>query len=97
MKNWGGGEKKVMGTWHPGWLVLSPLTRGSVRRRAYCSADMQVHWGSWRTRDGDAGVLSGFLLAFTLPLPGGSNFSEYDDEAFRENLKEGDCKTSHYH
>lgn len=66
----------VLILWYIVVLVLSPLTRGSVLRRAYCSADMQVHWGSWRTRDGDAGVLSGFRLAFTLPLPGGSNFRE---------------------
>lgn len=51
---------------------------------------MQVHWGS-RDRDGDAGVDSGFLLAFTFCL-GGSNRSEYDDEALRENLNDGDCK-----
>lgn len=69
--------------------------------RAYCSAVMQVHWGS-RARDGLAGVLRGFrfplnLLAHLPPPPGGSSFSEYDEEALRENLKEGDCKTSHCH
>lgn len=53
---------------------------------------MQVHCGSLDLL-GDAGVETGFLLVLTLLcLFGGSNFNEYEDDAFRENLKEGDCK-----
>jgi hypothetical protein len=57
---------------------------------------MHVHWGS-RLRLGDAGVDNGFLFAFIFCLFGGSSFSEYDDDALRENLKDGDwnkpCET----
>lgn len=56
--------------------ICIPLYLGSVDRiRLYVSADMHVHCGS-RDRDGLAGVLSGFRLAFAFPLPGGSSFSE---------------------
>jgi hypothetical protein len=52
---------------------------------------MQVHWGSLDL-EGEAGVESGFLFVFTLfCFEGGSSFNEYDEEAFRENLNEGDC------
>lgn len=88
-------------------VVGSPLYRGSwARSRAYCSAVMQVHCGS-RPLLGLAGVDRGFLRAplpaptwpaLPLPafpeppLPGGSSFSEYDDDALRLNLNVGDCK-----
>lgn len=56
---------------------------------------MQVHWGSL-VRLGEAGVDTGFLRPLRCPAPTppftGSSLSEYDDEAFRENLKEGDCE-----
>jgi hypothetical protein len=48
-----------------------------------------VHCGS-RDRLGEAGVDSGFLFGFFCCLFGGSSFSEYDEDAFRENLKDGD-------
>lgn len=53
---------------------------------------MHVHCGSL-ARDGDAGVDTGFRFTFTFCLFGGSSLSEYDEEAFRENLKDGDCNT----
>lgn len=57
---------------------------------------MHVHCGS-RARFGDAGVLSGFRFVLNFCLLGGSSFSEYDDDAFLENLNEGDCNISHYY
>lgn len=62
---------------------------------AYCSAVMHVHCGSLALL-GEAGVLNGFLLVLNFCLLGGSNFNEYEDEAFLENLNEGDCNISHY-
>lgn len=60
---------------------------------AYCSAVMHVHWGSLALL-GDAGVLKGFRFVFSFCLLGGSNFKEYEEDAFRENLNEGDCNES---
>jgi hypothetical protein len=50
---------------------------------------MHVHCGS-RDRLGEPGVDNGFLFAFIFCLFGASSFSEYDEDAFRENLKDGD-------
>ena len=68
-----------------------PLYLGSwALSLAYWSAVMHVHCGSLLLL-GEAGVLSGFLLAFVLfCLFGGSNFNEYDELALRENLNDGD-------
>jgi hypothetical protein len=50
---------------------------------------MHVHCGS-RARLGEAGVLKGFLFVLNFCLFGGSSFSEYEDDAFLENLNEGE-------
>lgn len=52
---------------------------------------MQVHWGS-RDLLGLAGVERGLRFVFIFCLFGGSNLRLYDEEALRENLKDGDCK-----
>lgn len=58
---------------------------------AYCSAVIHVHWGS-RALLGLAGVDKGLRFVFTFCLFGGSNLRLYDEDALRENLKDGDWK-----
>lgn len=50
---------------------------------------MHVHCGSLDLL-GLAGVDNGLRLAFIFCLFGGSSFRLYEEEAFRENLKDGD-------
>jgi hypothetical protein len=67
------------------------LHLGSWRSRLNCSGVMQVHWSS-RDLLGEAGVERGFWRVLTLVcLFRGSSLKEYEEEALREILNDGDC------